>query len=104
MCQCGSVCASLRDVFVFVLKALRNLAAIGDEAWAKEVGDVFIGPLLAVLRLVDDNPDVQEAAGALISLCMRYVYECVCACVCSACMRTCVCCVVCLCERVCVCV
>jgi hypothetical protein len=44
-------------------QALRNLAAIGDESWAREVGKVFLGSAVAMMRLKDDEPLVQQAIG-----------------------------------------
>lgn len=50
-------------VFAVHCQALRNLASLRDEAWATEVGAVFLGPLLAVMRLIDDDAAVQQAGG-----------------------------------------
>ena len=64
LCACMSPCQSTYSIIVlFLYQALRNLASLRDEAWATEVGAVFLGPLLAVMRLIDDDAAVQQAVG-----------------------------------------
>jgi hypothetical protein len=47
------------------VQALRNLAAVGDESWAGEVGKVFLGSAVAIMRLKDDENLVQQSIGEL---------------------------------------
>ncbi len=51
MCMC--LCA----------QALGNLAAIGNDEWANTIGDYFLGPALAALRLMDEDRHCQQAFG-----------------------------------------